>query len=225
MGYFRDIWWHTKTIATGLKVTLRYLLKPEEVTTVQYPLEMDEIPERHRGIHYLETDVCILCYQCGRACPVDCIEIEGTRLATAKGATGVYEGAKGAFISKFTVDYSRCIFCNFCIEVCPVDCIHMGKEYDYSGYTRSEMVKNLLTDKIFSRPDNALLKQARTTIGDLEARDKAEKEAKKKAAAAAKPAAAPAAEKKPAEEKKPAAAEEKKPEKSEDKKPPEGQKS
>jgi formate hydrogenlyase subunit 6/NADH:ubiquinone oxidoreductase subunit I len=197
MGYWKDIWLHTKTIVAGLGITARYMLKPAEITTVQYPHEMDDIPERHRGIHYLETDVCILCYQCSRACPVDCIEIEGTRVAN-DGFEGAYKGAKGATITKFTVDYARCIFCNLCIEPCPVDCIHMGKEFDFSGYTRAEMVKNLLTDQIFSRADQLLLNKARKTVIELEEKDKREKEEKKKQAAAAAAAAKAAAGAKPA---------------------------
>ena len=184
MGYWKDIWIHTKTIATGLGITGRYLLRPQEITTIEYPHEMDDIPERHRGIHYLETDVCILCYICSRACPVDCIEIEGTRVAN-DGFEGATKGAKGASITKFTIDYSRCIFCNFCIEPCPVDCIHMGKEFDFSGYTRAEMVKNLLTDQIFSKDDQQKLNGARKTVLDLEEKEKKEKEAKKAAAKAA----------------------------------------
>lgn len=212
LGYWKDIWLHTRTIAVGMGITLRYLFKPQEIVTVQYPHEIDPIPERHRGIHYLETDVCILCYQCSRACPVDCIEIEGTRVPN-EGFEGAYQGSKGATITKFTVDYGRCIFCNLCIEPCPVDCIHMGKEFDFTGYTRAEMVKNLITDDIFSVPDQKLLNQARKSVLELEEKDKREKEEKKKAAAAAaaaakaaapKPAAPAPAAAKPAEAPKPA---------------------
>ncbi|MHC4391856.1 MAG: NuoI/complex I 23 kDa subunit family protein [Planctomycetota bacterium] len=195
MGYWGDIWNHTKTITTGMGLTLKYLVKPEEIVTVQYPHEADEIPERHRGIHYLETDICIVCYQCSRACPVDCIEIEGTRAPIDEG-TGLYPAAKGGTLSKFTIDYSRCIFCNLCIEPCPVDCIHMGKEFDYSGYTRAEMVKNLLTDGIFSADDQAMLNTARVSVDEADARAAEAKKkaaAEKKAAMAAKKAAAAAA--------------------------------
>jgi len=217
VGYWQDIWLHTKTIATGLRITFSYLRRPEEIVTVQYPHELDVIPERHRGIHYLETDVCILCDQCSRVCPVDCIEIEGTR-AKVDDVPGFYKGAKGCSFDKFTIDYSRCIFCNLCIEVCPVDCIHMGKEWDLTGYTRAEMVKNLLTDRIFSKQDQALLSSARKTVIELEEKDRREKEEKKKAAAAAaaaakakaaeapKPAEAKPAEPKPAESSRPAEA-------------------
>jgi NADH-quinone oxidoreductase subunit I len=190
MGYWRDLWLHTRTIATGLRITFSYLRRPEEIVTVQYPHEMDVVPERHRGLHTLETDVCILCDQCSRICPVDCIEIEGTRVKGVEGRPGFYRGDKGSWFTKFTIDYARCIFCDLCIEVCPVDCIHMGKEWDWTGYTRAEMVKNLLTDRIFSKADQALLSSARKTVIELEAKERAEKEAARKKAAAAKAPAA-----------------------------------
>ena len=68
----------------------------------------------------------------------------------------------------------------------------MGKEFDFSGYTRAEMVKNLLTDGIFSKQDQALLDGARTTVIALEEKERREK-AEKTAAAKGVPKAGPGA--------------------------------
>jgi formate hydrogenlyase subunit 6/NADH:ubiquinone oxidoreductase subunit I len=87
-GYFSDIFRVAKSIAIGMGITLRYLLTHKQnVSTIQYPRERDVIPPRHRGIHYLETEKCVMCWKCSDICPVDCIYIEGTR-----GADGVLQG-------------------------------------------------------------------------------------------------------------------------------------
>jgi NADH-quinone oxidoreductase subunit I len=182
-GYFGSIWKVSKSLILGLGITLRYMLKPKEVVTIQYPHEHDEIPDRHRGIHFLETEKCILCYQCANACPVDCIYIEGTRDGSIAGA---YEGKK-CEVTRFSIDYGLCLFCNLCIEPCPEDCIHMGKDYDFSGMSRDVMTKNLLTNRVETADDRAYFAWGRTEIERL-----AEEKKKAKAAAAAAAAAAKA---------------------------------
>jgi NADH-quinone oxidoreductase subunit I len=200
MGYFRNIYTVSKSIMIGMGLTIRYFFNPSTTTTLQYPHEKEVLPERHRGIHYLETEKCILCYKCSNACPVDCIAIEGTRDGSIEGA---YIGEK-CEITKFTIDYTKCIFCNLCCEPCPKLCIHMGPDYDFSGYTREEMVKNLLTGDFYNAADRSFVRWARGEIDRLaeeKKRAKAEAAAKKKAAAAKAAAAKAAAEKKKAEAK------------------------
>src|SRR5262245_29844694 len=174
-------------------VTLRYCVRPSTCTTIQYPREREPLPPRHRGLHFLETEKCIMCFICAKACPVDCIWIEGTRDGMVEGG---YQGDK-ATLTKFTIDYGLCIYCNLCCEPCPKDCIHMGQEFDFAGYTRLSMEKNLLTNKPFTEEDEAKVKETRGAIVKLEAEVKAKKAAeaaaKKAAAAAAKPAGAPGA--------------------------------
>src|SRR5882672_8038943 len=105
--YFGDIFSVGKSVAIGMGITLKYFIESlflkKHTCTVQYPREMDAIPERHRGIHFLETEKCIMCWKCSDICPVDCIYIEGVR-----GNDGVlpggYRGSK-ATLFKFTVDY------------------------------------------------------------------------------------------------------------------------
>lgn len=150
------------------------------------PRPLDFIPPRHRGLHYLETEKCIMCFQCARACPVDCIDIEGTRDGDLEGA---YRADK-VNLTRFTIDYSLCIFCDHCTLACPDKqvCIHMGKEFDFTGYKQSDLVKNLLTDLPFSKADRDLVLKHRAEIDHL-----AEEKKKKAAEARAKAAAAKAA--------------------------------
>ncbi|MCI0342710.1 MAG: NADH-quinone oxidoreductase subunit I [Planctomycetales bacterium] len=189
-GYFATIWQVARSCLTGLGVTMRYFVRPGTVCTLQYPLQKDNLPERHRGIHFLETEKCIMCWKCARACPVDCIDIEGTRDGEINGA---YQG-KGVLLTRFTIDYSRCIFCNLCCEPCPELCIHMGQEFDYSAYHRDDVVKNLLSDRVFTKDDKTFVLKAREEAAKLAAAKKAAKAAAApKPAAPAAPGAAPAA--------------------------------
>jgi NADH-quinone oxidoreductase subunit I len=184
MSYFRDIYRVGKSIMIGMGLTWKYFRQHRNnVQTLQYPHEKEVLPERHRGVHFLETEKCILCYKCSNACPVDCIAIEGTRDGSIEGA---YSGDR-CEITKFTIDYTKCIFCNLCCEPCPKYCIHMGPDYDFSGYSREEMVKNLLTGDYYNSADRGFVKWARGEIDRLaeeKKRKKAEAAAKKKAAAA-----------------------------------------
>jgi len=194
VGYFSEIFQVGKSILVGMGITLRYLRKPSTIVTIQYPREREQLPPRHRGLHFLETEKCIMCFICAKACPVDCIWIEGSRDGAVEGS---HVGDK-AWITKFTIDYGLCIYCNLCCEPCPKDCIHMGQEFDFAGYTRLSMEKNLLTGKPYTEEDEAQVVRSRSAIVTLEAETKAKKAAEaaaKKAAAAAapKPAAPPAA--------------------------------
>lgn len=183
-------WWGalfsvTKSLFVGLKITMSYFVRPRTVITLQYPHQLDDLPDRHRGIHFLETEKCIMCWKCARACPVDCIDIEGTRDGEIDGA---YQG-KGVVMTRFTIDYSRCIFCNLCCEPCPEECIHMGQEFDYSAWDREGTVKDLLGNRVFDQATKQKMLEDRTEIARLKdeamAAKKAAAEAKKKAKAEA----------------------------------------
>jgi len=184
-SYFRRIGHSAKTVVVGMGVTWRYLVAPDEIVTIEYgskkraPKER-YIPDRHRGIHYLETEKCIQCRICEKACPVDCITMEGSREAF----DGAWVG-EGCYIASFTLDLNKCIFCNLCCEPCPKDCIHMGQEFDVSGYARSHGVKNLLTDAPLTETDKQRESQAHGLISVVEAEAKARKAAARAAKAAA----------------------------------------
>jgi NADH-quinone oxidoreductase subunit I len=121
---------------------------------VQYPDERLPIPNRYRGIHYLEQEKCIDCLACARACPIDCIEMDAVR-----------HGKELEWIS-FTLDYQKCMFCELCVYPCPKDCIHMGTEFAFVSYDRSEFVHDLLSYRGMSR-------DAKTRMLEAEAKKKA----------------------------------------------------
>jgi formate hydrogenlyase subunit 6/NADH:ubiquinone oxidoreductase subunit I len=207
-NYFSDIFRVSKSIVIGLGITIRYFFKyKKNLVTIQYPRERDLIPPRHRGIHYLETEKCVMCWKCSDICPVDCIYIEGTRGADGP-LPGGYRGQK-ATLSKFTVDYTVCIFCGLCEEPCPPKCIFLGPTFDYHATDRTLMEKNLLTDEVYTQDDEKFVQWARQE-NERRAAEKKKREEEEKAKAAAAKAAAPPAET-PAKKKEGAAAEGKPP--------------
>jgi NADH-quinone oxidoreductase subunit I len=161
--YVRNIWDSVKTTLVGMKITGKYLL--QKPITIQYPDERLPIPDRYRGIHYLEQEKCIECLACARACPIDCIEMEAVR-----------HGKELEWIS-FTLDYQKCMFCELCVYPCPKDCIHMGTEYAFVSFDRSEFKHDLLSYKGMDRAARVRMKEAEVK--------KAAKEAAKAAKAAA----------------------------------------
>ncbi len=165
--YFQDIWDTLKSTMIGMRITGKYLLR--KPITVQYPDQRMPIPDRYRGIHYLEQEKCIDCLACARACPIDCIEMDAIR-----------HGKELEWVS-FTLDYQKCMFCELCVYPCPKDCIHMGTEFALVVEDRSELNHDLLSFK-------GMAVDARVRMREAEEKKKIKEAAK--AAKAAEEAAA-----------------------------------
>ncbi len=191
-GYFENIAYHVKSTAVGMGVTLKHLFQTgkgadkHSIYCYQYPDEgteraREEISERHRGIHYLEPSKCIMCLMCAKVCPVQCIVIEGVRLG------------KDQLLTRFTIDYTKCLFCGLCTEPCPSDCIHHGREWDYSGFSRTTLVKDMLRNRIYTPEIHSEYLSAHEEAKLIEAEFKKIAAAEKAKAAALKPAAPAAA--------------------------------
>jgi len=163
-GYVKNIWDSVVSTLVGMRITGKYLM--QKPITVQYPDERLPIPDRYRGIHYLEQEKCINCLACARACPIDCIEMDAIR-----------HGKELEWVS-FTLDYQKCMFCELCVYPCPKDCIHMGTEFAFVAFDRSEFKFDLLSFKGMDRA-------ARVRMKEAEAKKKAKEEAKAKKAAEA----------------------------------------
>ena len=144
--YFLNVWKGLSTTLAGMRITGKYLL--QKPITVQYPDERLPIPDRYRGIHYLEQEKCINCLACARACPIDCIEMDAIR-----------HGKELEWVS-FTLDYQKCMFCELCVYPCPKDCIHMGTEFAFVTFDRSELKHDLLSFKGMAREARIRMKEA-----------------------------------------------------------------
>jgi len=115
----------------GLGYTFKQMFA--EKSTYDYPNEPLKMPERFRGIQYLDVDKCIVCLQCQRICPTQCIDIKGKPNP---------EG-KGKVLESFDINFEICILCDLCTEVCPTEAILMTNNYELATYSRDELFKDM----------------------------------------------------------------------------------
>jgi formate hydrogenlyase subunit 6/NADH:ubiquinone oxidoreductase subunit I len=109
----------------------QYFTQREGIATIQYPYEMQPIPDVGRYRLHNEIDDCIVCDKCVKVCPVDCIDIEPIRATEEIGKTS--DGTpKRIYAAKFDIDMGKCCFCGLCTTVCPTECLTMTKVYDFS---------------------------------------------------------------------------------------------
>ena len=160
MEAMRETYWQTivKSITTllgGLKITFRHLLnarrrqrptiissqayfnQPDGISTIEYPYEMQPVPDNGRYRLHNEIDDCIVCDKCAKVCPVNCITIEPIKSSEEFGKTS--DGtSKRIYAAKFDIDMGKCCFCGLCTTVCPTECLTMTKVYDFSVFDIKE---------------------------------------------------------------------------------------
>jgi len=121
-----------KSLLVGMRITLGQFFSPK--ITVQYPRETLKMPERFRGHIRLVLDPetgasrCTACKLCERACPSECISVDGVKL----------EGAKTKSVTEYHLNFTTCSLCGLCVEACPFDAIEFSKTYNAIGVSRSE---------------------------------------------------------------------------------------
>ena len=121
-------------IFRGLGITLKHLFAKKY--TVQYPEEKCEIHPGHRGAIRLNRDEqgrvkCVSCEMCATACPAKCISMEA--------GVAPWEDRE-KYPVWFKIDMLRCILCGMCEEACPEDAIELTEIYDFSAYTREDLI-------------------------------------------------------------------------------------
>lgn len=173
--YFKNTWDGIWTVLIGMQITFKHLFTP--AVTIQYPSVKVKLPDRVRNRLYVNMDDCIGCDQCSRACPVSCIDIETVKSIPGEDLGITSNGKKKAlWVTKFNIDFAKCCYCQLCVFPCPTECIYMTDVYEFSEYSRD----NLLF-KFSTLTDNEVTEK-KLNFEKLQA----EKEAQK-AAAAAKP--------------------------------------
>jgi NADH-quinone oxidoreductase subunit I len=145
MGYFREIYSGARSLVIGMRISfgqfIRNFTKGDH--NVPYPHATLPIPERYRG-HIIFTNdesgksLCIACKSCEKACPSDCIFVDGEKK----------EGEKKKSATQFNLDFTRCSLCGACVEVCPTDALMFSKRYNLAGtskvvYAKIDLIKDL----------------------------------------------------------------------------------
>lgn len=125
-----------KSLVGGLKVTITNMFRP--TITVNYPEEKLDLEVGYRGIPVLLSDdegelKCTSCMLCVRACPVECIELQSSRV----------EGQKLRRLDVYNLDSTWCMYCGLCVEACPFDALAMSDQFELADYD----LDNLLFDR------------------------------------------------------------------------------
>jgi NADH-quinone oxidoreductase chain I len=167
--YLNDIVEAVVTTAKGMRITARYGVDPREETTLQYPEERWELPERYRGFLHNDINACISCNMCVKTCPMDCISLEAVRGADKK-----------MVLASYDINVGRCMFCGLCVEVCPPKSLKHTLGYEMASVNREQLILR------FVQEDAAEVK-ARVARQVAEAAAKAESQAAGKPAPEAPP--------------------------------------
>jgi NADH-quinone oxidoreductase subunit I len=123
-----------KGIIKGLGVTLKSLT--EKKVTYKYPDVPLKMPDRFRGIQHFEPDKCIVCNQCVRICPTECISLTGKKNPDP-------ESKVKLVIDTYDINFEICILCDLCTEVCPTEAIVMTNNFELAVYSRDELFKDM----------------------------------------------------------------------------------
>jgi NADH-quinone oxidoreductase subunit I len=119
-----------RSLLTGMKITLQQFFKPQ--VTVHYPHQSLKMSKRFRGHIMLVRDpetgksLCIACKSCEKACPSDCIVVDGIKK----------EGDKKKSVTDFKLDFTKCSLCGSCVEVCPVEALDFSKDYNLASTSK-----------------------------------------------------------------------------------------
>jgi len=126
------------SLVTGMRLTLAQFFKKD--VTVQYPHQALEMPPRFRGHIELVLDedtgraACIACKLCEKACPSECIAVEGVKP----------EGGGKKMVTEYQLDFTRCSLCAACVEACKSEAIRFSREYNLAGRSKEDFHLDLL---------------------------------------------------------------------------------
>ena len=137
-GYWSDIITGGKSLVTGMMITAREFFKP--VVTEQYPWEVPTMTPLFRGhielIGNEETGApnCVVCGMCQRACPSNCISLDGKK----------NEGGKGKILTSYVLDFTKCSLCGSCVESCNFNALRYSKVYNLASFDKNDFIIDLM---------------------------------------------------------------------------------
>ena len=76
---------------------------------------------------------CFVCKLCEKACPSDCITVEGIKP----------EGAQSKTVTNYRLDFTKCSLCGSCVEACRDGAIRFSREYNLASTSKEEFIMDL----------------------------------------------------------------------------------
>ena len=142
-SYFGELVDGVKTLATGMKVTLKEYFTPK--STEQYPENRKttlHVASRHRGRLVFKRGEdgaykCTACTLCEKACPNETIKI------TAHMAENPETGKKKKVLDDYQYDLGDCMFCQLCTNACNFDAIEFTNDFENATFDRDSLVLHL----------------------------------------------------------------------------------
>lgn len=146
-SYFSELGHGIKTLATGMKVTLKEYAKDywTNKSTEQYPENRKttlHVSKRHRGrLVFTRTDdgayKCTACTLCEKACP------NGTIKILSHMEEDPETGKKKKVLDDYLYDLGDCMFCQLCTNACNFDAIHFTNDFENATFDRGQLVLHL----------------------------------------------------------------------------------
>ena len=170
-SYFGGIADGLKTLATGMKVTMKEYFTPK--STEQYPENRKttlHVAKRHRGRLVMLRDEngavkCTACTLCEKTCP------NGTIKITSQMVTNE-EGKKKRQLVDYRYDLGDCMFCQLCVNACNFGAIEFTNDFENSTFDRDALVLHLDKEEYKSSLPNLLEGGAPLTIGKFNTKTK-----------------------------------------------------
>jgi len=139
--YFKNIYDSAATLFDGMSVTFSYLL--QKPITVQYPEKLKDplektLPDRYRGFLDVDWQNCTVCDNCAKACPIDCIYVEGVKIP----------GRRGKVPIAFYIDLSKCMYCGLCVEPCATDAVFFTTEFEGATDKPGSLIRSYVPDEV-----------------------------------------------------------------------------
>lgn len=118
-------------ILTGLKITLKYMLRP--AVTQFYPQVKPILFERARNSLHLNPEQCIACGICSTTCPNGVIALRTVKDANNK-----------RILQSYTMNVGYCLFCGLCTEACPTGAITVVPDFENATFDGGELIWDMI---------------------------------------------------------------------------------